>query len=57
MKGKFKGGLLTRPVQAGKMSLADSFIAMARDQKAKTESLEWAASNLTDGLAVLSATP
>lgn len=50
MAEESEGGLLLRPLQAGKMSLADSFRAMARDPKAKTEALEWAESGLTDGL-------
>jgi|LakMenEpi03Aug12_release.lakeMendotaPanAssembly.Ray.scaffolds.fasta_scaffold2169287_2 antitoxin MazE len=45
-----KRGLLLRPVLAGRLSLADSFKAMALDRAAKDESREWAESGLADGL-------
>ncbi len=43
-------GLLLRPAQVGKMSLADSFQAMADDAPARAEAREWAESGLADGL-------
>jgi antitoxin MazE len=45
-----KRGLLLRPVLAGRLSLADSFKAMALDRAAKDEAREWAESGLADGL-------
>jgi antitoxin component of MazEF toxin-antitoxin module len=45
-----KRGLLLRLVLAGRLSLADSFKAMALDCAAKDEAREWAESGLADGL-------
>lgn len=45
-----KRGLLLRPVLAGRLSLADSFKAMALDRAAKDEAREWAERGLADGL-------
>jgi antitoxin MazE len=43
-------GLLLRPAREGKLSMEDSFKAMAKDKKAMSEAREWAESGLKDGL-------
>jgi antitoxin MazE len=45
-----KKGLLLRPVREGKLSMEDSFKAMAKDKKSTAEAREWAESGLPEGL-------
>ena len=45
-----KNGLLLRPGSEGKLSLNDSFKAMAGDRKALKEADEWAEGGLKEGL-------
>ncbi len=45
-----KKGLLLRPLRQGKLSMEDSFKAMANDKKATAEAREWAETGLAEGL-------
>jgi antitoxin component of MazEF toxin-antitoxin module len=43
-------GILIQPVSDAKLTLAESFAAMAQDQADLQDALEWAEAGLSDGL-------
>jgi len=45
-----QGGILIEPAEGRKLSLEDSFAAMATDEADTQEALQWAETGLNDGL-------